>query len=284
MNNSGYNREVKYESLRGLSIPKIGFGTAQLGGLPDFPNRAKTDFYLSALRSAFEIGYTHFDTAERYVRGFAEELIGRGIRENGIAREKLFITSKVLPMPWSYRQVMRAIEGSLRRLGTDYLDLYLVHWPNPFASMKETFRALNQLVREGKIRTIGVSNFSLKQLKRAQSLSETPILTNQIAYNIFFRYFAKQGLLEYCQKNDILLTAYMPVKINRRGIRTHPVIQSIARAHGATPFQIALAWLVMQPRVITIPMSFDPQRQKENFEAADIELTEDEMDQLNQLA
>ena len=275
---------MKYESLRGLSIPKIGFGTAQLGGLPNFPNRAKTDFYLSALRSALEIGYTHFDTAERYVRGFAEELIGRSIRENGIARGKLFITSKVLPMPWSYRKVRHAIEGSLRRLGTEYLDLYLVHYPTPFASMKETFRALNQLVREGKIRNIGVSNFSLKQLRRAQSLSETPILTNQIAYNIFFRYFAKQDLLEYCQKNDILLTAYMPVKINSKGVRTNRIIQSIAQAHGATPFQIALAWLVMQPRVITIPMSFDPQHLKENFDAAEIELTPSEMEQLNTLA
>lgn len=274
---------MKYETLRGLSIPKIGFGTAQLGGLPDFPFRAKTDFYLSALRSAFEIGYTHFDTAERYVRGFAEELIGRSIREKDIAREKLFITSKVLPMPWSYRKVMRACEGSLRRLGTEYLDLYLIHWPNPFASMKETFRALNQLVREGKIRNIGVSNFSLKQLKRAQSLSETPILTNQIAYNIFFRYYAR-GVLEYCQQNDIILTAYMPVKINSKGIRANQVIQSIAQAHGATPFQIALAWLVMQPRVITIPMSFNSQHLKENFDAADIELTQTEMEQLDKLA
>jgi diketogulonate reductase-like aldo/keto reductase len=275
---------MKYETVRNITLPKIGFGTAQLGGLPEFPNRAKTDFYLSALRSAFEIGYTHFDTAERYVRGFAEQLIGRSIRENNIAREKLFITSKVLPGLWSYSKVMRACEGSLRRLGTGYLDLYLIHWPNPFASMKETFRALNQLVREGKIRNIGVSNFNLNQLKRAQGLSETPILTNQVAYNIYFRYFVKGGLLDYCQQNDILLTAYMPVKINRRGIRGNSVIQSIARAHGATPFQIALAWLAAQPRVITIPMSFDPQHLKENFDAADIELTQAEMEQLNKLA
>ena len=275
---------MKYETVRGVTIPKIGFGTAQLGGSPYIPNRAKTDFYLSALRSVFELGYTHIDTSDDYVRGFAEELIGRSIRENNIQREKLFIASKVLPGLWSYSKVMRAVEGSLRRLGTEYLDLYLVHYPNPFASMKETFRALNQLVREGKIRNIGVSNFSLKQLKRAQSLSETPILTNQIAYNIFFRYFAKQGLLEYCQQNDILLTAYMPVKINSKGIRANQIVQAIAQAHRATPFQIALAWLVMQPRVITIPMSFNPQHLKENFDAAEIELTQSEMEQLNKLA
>lgn len=274
---------MKYESLHGLSIPKIGFGTAQLGGVR-MPDHSKDDYYLSSLRSALEIGYTHIDTAERYARGFAEELIGRAIRELQIKRESLLITSKVLPTPWSYTKVMRACEGSLHRLGTDYLDLYLVHFPNPLASMKETFRALNQLVREGKVRNLGVSNFNLKQLRNAQNLSETPILTNQVPYNIFFRAFSRNGVLEYCQQNNILFTAYMPLKINIKGIRTNSVIQSIAQIHGATPFQIALSWLVAQPRVITIPMSFNPKHQKENFEAVEIELTQSEMDQLDKLA
>ena len=275
---------MKYESVHGISIPKIGLGTARLGGHPSFPNRSKTDFYLSALRSAFDLGYTHIDTAERYVRGFAEELIGRSMRENEIKRRDLFITSKVLPTPWSYSKVMRACEGSLRRLGTDHLDLYLIHWPNPLASMKETFRALNQLVKEGSVKHLGVSNFSLNQLKNAQRLSETPILTNQVPYNIFARWFASNGVLEFCQQNEILLTAYMPVKLYNKNIRTNSVIQSVAQAHGVAPFQIAIAWLAAQPRVITIPMSFNPQHQKENLEAADIELTQEEMERLNKLA
>lgn len=275
---------MKYETVHGVTFPKIGFGTAQLGGSPYIPNRAKTDFYLAALRSALELGYTHIDTSDDYVRGFAEELIGRSIRENNIPRESLFITSKFLPAPWSYSKVMRAIDGSLRRLNTEYLDLYLLHFPNPFASMKETFRALNQLVREGKVRHLGVSNFNVKQLRNAQTHSETPILTNQVPYNIFFRAFAQNGVLEYCQKNDILLTAYFPVKFGSKSIASHEVIRDIAQTHKATPFQIALAWLVAQPRVITIPMSFNPTHQKENLEAADIELTLDEMDRLNKLA
>lgn len=274
---------MKYESVRDVTLPKIGLGTAQLGRYR-IPDRSRSDYYLSALRSAFEIGYTHIDTAERYTRGFAEELIGRAIREMQIKRETIFLTSKVLPTPWSYSKVMRACEDSLRRLGTEYLDLYLIHWPNPIASMKEAFRALNQLVREGKVRNLGVSNFSLNQLRNAQRLSESPILTNQVPYNIFARWFASNGVLEYCQQNDILLTAYMPIKLYNRGIRTNPVIQSVAQSHRATSFQIALAWLVAQPRVITIPMSFDPTHQKENMEAADLELTPSELDQLNQLA
>ena len=275
---------MKFETSPDLSLPKIGFGTAQLGGSTFIANRAKTNFYLTVLHSAFEIGYTHIDTSDDYVRGFAEELIGRSIRENNIQRGKLFITSKFLPAPWSYSKVMRSIEGSLRRLDTDYLDLYLLHFPNPFASMKETFRALNQLVREGRVRHIGVSNFNVKQLRNARNLSEIPLLTNQVPYNIFFRGFAKNGMLEYCQKNDILLTAYFPVKFRHRSIASDKTIRDIAHAHGATPFQIALAWLVSQPRVITIPQSFNPQHQKDNFEAADIELTVTERDQLDKLA
>jgi 2,5-diketo-D-gluconate reductase B len=274
---------MKHETVHGISLPKIGLGTAQLGRLPPFTDRSKADFYLSALRSAFELGYTHIDTAERYTGGFAEELIGESICEKDIQRESLFITSKVLPGPRSYTKVMRACEGSLQRLGTDYLDLYLVHWPNPLASMKETFRALNQLVREGKVRNLGVSNFNLNQLKNAQSLSETPIITNQVPYNIYARWYAQNGVLEYCQRNDILLTAYMPIKLYTKRISANSVIQSIAQAHQVTPFQIALAWLVSQPRVITIPMSFNPAHQAENFRAADIELTQSEKDQLDKL-
>ena len=269
-------------SVRRLTLPKIGFGTARLGG-NRFPNRSKREYFLSALRSTFELGYTHFDTAETYARGYAEELIGHAIRELKIEREKNFITSKVALGHLSYNKTLRACENSLRRLGTEYLDLYLIHFPNPFASLKETFRALNQLVREGKVRNLGVSNFNLKQLKNAQSLSETPIITNQVPYNIFFRAFAQNGVLEYCQQNDILLTAYMPVKINSKGIRTNSIIQSVAQAHRVTPYQIALAWLAAQPRVITIPQSFNPQHQEENLEAAQIELTQVEMDQLNRL-
>ena len=275
---------MKYETIRDVILPKIGFGTAQLGGSRRKPDRFKSDYYLSALRSALEIGYTLFDTAERYTRGLAEELIGRALREQQVRRDSIFITSKVLPTLWSYTKVMRACEGSLQRLDTDYLDLYLVHWPNPLASMKETFRALNQLVREGKVRNLGVSNFNLKQLKNAQSLSETPILTNQVPYNIFARWFAQNGVLEYCQQNDILLTAYMPIKLYTKRIGAHSLIQSIAQAHQVTPFQIALTWLVAQPRVITIPMSFNSQHQRENFEAANIELIPSEMDQLDKLA
>jgi diketogulonate reductase-like aldo/keto reductase len=145
--------------------------------------------------------------------------------------------------------------------------------------LEDAFRGLNKLVRDGKVKHLGVSNFKLKLLKQAQEFSETPIVTNQVPYSLPNHTYVENGVLEYCQQNDILVTAYTPVKF--RSVRVNKTLGEIAKAHSATPFQIALAWLVMQPRVITIPMSFNPQHIKENFDAAEIQLSEKEMTQLN---
>ena len=144
--------------------------------------------------------------------------------------------------------------------------------------LEDTFRALNKLVRDGKVKHLGVSNFNLKLLKQSQSLSETPIVTNQVPHSVSDRSYVKNGVLEYCQQNDILVTAYSPV--DDGNLPANKTLEAIAKTHHATIFQIALAWLIAQPRVITIPMSFNPQHIKENFDAAEIELTPTEMEQL----
>jgi diketogulonate reductase-like aldo/keto reductase len=265
---------MKYEILHNLRIPKIGFGTWKIGGesRADYALDARS---LEALRSALELGYTLFDTAEVYAAGHAEELLGRAIRTSGLARDALFITSKVSPEHLDYVDVLHSCEDSLRRLGMDYLDLSLIHWPIRGMDLPETFRALNKLVADGKVRYLGVSNFNLKLLKEAVSLSETKLLTNQVSYSLLDRTSVENGVLAYCQDNDLLLTAYSPVK--HRFIQGYTKLKEIARARGITPQQIALAWLVIQPRVITIPMSFNPQHQSENLAAADILLTVDEL-------
>ncbi len=269
---------MRYETIHNFSLPKIGFGTWSIGGKetadPSLDSRS-----MIALQTALEVGYTHFDTAEIYANGHSEELLGRALRESRVNREDVFITSKVQPSHLKYDQVLKACESSLRRLQMDHLDLYLIHWPTTKMKLDETFRALNQLVREGMVKHLGVSNFNLKQLKQAQAHSETPIITNQVPYHLPDDKYVENGMLDYCQKNDILVTAYSPVKF--RGIRVNKTLQEIAEDHSATPYQIALAWLVMQPRVITIPMSFNPQHIRDNFEAGDIELTGDEMARLD---
>lgn len=267
---------MRYETIHNIKIPKVGFGTWTIGG-HHTADPASDEHSLSALHSALEIGYTHFDTAEMYAAGHAEELLGRAIRQQGIARESLFITSKVSPQHLNYENVLLSCENSLRRLGMDYLDLYLIHWPIVGMKLEETFRGLNKLVQDGKVRHLGVSNFSLKQLKKSIALCETPLLTNQVPYSIPDRKYEKNGVLEFCQQNDILITAYSPVK--PRNIKSNPIIKSIAQSRGISPQQVALAWLTTQPRVIAIPTSFNPQHQAENFQAADIVLSTEEMGQ-----
>jgi len=267
---------MKFEAIQGLTLPKIGFGTWTIGG-GGTADHSLDQKSMATLRSALDLGYTHFDTAEYYAAGHAEELLGQAVRDSGLKRETLFITSKVSPEHLTYDNVLRSCEISLRRLNMDYLDLYLIHWPSWVIKLPETFRALNQLVAEGKVRHLGVSNFNLKLLKQAVGLSEKGILTDQVSYSLPDRTCVKNGVLAYCQENDILLTAYSPVK--RRFISGNKPLKELARARGVTPQQIALAWLVRQPRVITIPVSFDPQHQAENLAAADFVLTDSELAQ-----
>ena len=265
---------MRYETLQNLSIPKIGFGTWTIGG-EGSPDPARDTRSLAALLSALELGYTHFDTAEGYAAGHAEELLGRAIRSSGLSRSTLLITSKVSPEHLSYADVLGSCSNSLYRLGMDTLDLYLIHWPGRGMDLADTFRALNQLVKEGRVRHLGVSNFNRNLLEEAVTLSETPLLTDQVSYSLQDRTYVENGVLAYCQENDILLTAYSPVK--RRLIRDNKRLQELAICRGVSPQQIALAWLVRQTRVITIPMSFDPQHQAENLAAAYIVLTEAEL-------
>jgi diketogulonate reductase-like aldo/keto reductase len=268
---------MRYETLPNLQLPKIGFGTWRIGN-----DRAADERSRLALRSALELGYTHFDTAEAYAAGHAEELLGQVVREMKVPRHTLFITSKVSPEHLKPADVQRCCENSLRRLGMDYLDLYLIHWPGRGINLEETFQALNRLVQDGKVRHLGVSNFNLKLLQKSVTLCKTPLLTDKVPYSVPDRTYVENGVLEYCQHNDILLTAYTPV--NHRMTNVNQTLQSIARAHdGITPAQVSLAWLVAQPRVITIPMSANPQHQAENIQAADIVLDAAEMELLNRL-
>lgn len=272
---------MKYETVQGRSIPKIGFGMWKIGG-DSYPDRSRDSASMAALRAALEVGYTHFDTAESYADGHSEELLGRAVRETNTEREALFVTTKISPEHLHHDQVLRSCENSLRRLGMNYVDLYLIHWPpRSGLNLEDAFRALNRLVRDGKVKHLGVSNFNLKLLKQAQRFSEAPLLTDQVPYRLPDRTYVENGVLEYCQQNDILLTAYSPVKF--RNLPVNKTVHEVAEAHGATSFQIALAWLVAQPRVITIPMSFNPQHIRENFEAADIVLSEAEFKILNDL-
>lgn len=269
---------MQYETLLdGSQIPVVGLGTWRMGGGTS-PDYSQDDDLVALLKRTIQMGYTHLDTAEMYGGTHTEELVGRAIRD--FPRDQLFITTKVWQTNLRYRDVHHAVDGSLKRLGLEAVDLYLIHWPNPAIPLTETFRALNELVAEGKVKRLGVSNFDLSLLQQAIDLADTPIMANQVRYNLLGREPERNGVLEFCQRHDIVLTAYSPLK---DGVLSHPTVTAIARQLGATPGQVALNWLTRQPGVITIPKSLNETHLRENLAAPSLELTPDMVAQLDQI-
>jgi len=265
--------------LSGENIPVLGLGTWRIGGsmAPDYSQDKQL---VDVIQGAIELGYTHIDTAEIYGGGHTEELVGRAIQK--YPRQDLFITTKVWHTNVRYQAVMDAIAGSLKRLHTPYVDMCLIHWPSPNVPFEESFRALDELVAQGKVKQIGVSNFDKDQLASARQLTSNPIATNQVRYNLYHRACVKNGVLEYCQDNGIILTAYSPFE--RGTVFTDPRVQQIANSHSVTPAQVALAWLIHQPNVVTIPMSTKQEHLQANLAALEIEFSNEEISTLDELS
>lgn len=270
---------MKYRTLNnGEQIPVLGFGTWRLGGNMS-PDYSRDKECVALIQSAVEAGYTHIDTAEMYAGGHTEELIGRAIQR--FNRQDIFLTTKIWHTHLEQQAAIAALENSLKRLHTDYIDACLVHWPSNSTPLEDTFAGLNQLVEQGKVRYLGVSNFDLPSLKRAQEFAATPLITNQVPYNLYNRTYVKNGVYDYCQEQGILLTAYSP--FDRGSLLQNPRLVEIAARYGATTAQIALSWLVSQEGVITIPMSTSHEHLNNNLQALEIELEESDCTILDQL-
>ncbi|WP_256558113.1 aldo/keto reductase [Halomarina litorea] len=254
-------------SVSESNVPSVGFGTYQMD-----PEECE-----AATRAALETGYRHIDTAMAYEN---EAAVGRAIRDSGVPREDIFLTTKVKGYPeyLTREGFLRAAEGCLERLDTDYVDLLLVHWWFPTGDMAGVMDALNQLVDEGKVRHIGVSNFSIEQLKRAMRLSDEPIFTNQVEYH---PYFDQEKMLAFCRANDVLLTAYSPLAQGR--VVDDEVLTRIGARYGKTAAQVAIRWLVQQEGVVTIPKSATERYIRENRDVFDFALTEREMHEIDEL-
>lgn len=271
---------MNFETLfDGKQIPVIGLGTWTIGGEMSV-DYSMDDKYVQLIQESIKMGYSHIDTAEMYGGGHTEELVGKAIKS--FNRDDLFITSKVWSTNLRYGSVLKSLETSLEKLELDYVDLYLIHWPNPVVPLKETFKAFNEMVEKGHTKYIGVSNFSLQQLKHAQELAHTPIATNQVDYNLHVREPEKNGLLQYCQQNNILLTAYEP--FGKGSVLRNPALLSIAKNYSLSPAQLALLWLIQKPKVITIPMSSNITHLKENLEVFTLNIPDDLITQLNHLS
>ena len=229
-----------------------------------------------AIARGVELGMTHIDTAEMYGAGRVEELVGEAIRP--IAREKLFVATKVLPSNASYRETLAPAERSLRRLGTDYVDLYLLHWPGPHP-LQETMRAFRRLIDDGKTRFAGVSNFEAGEMIEAASYLEgAPLACNQVLYHLCERTIEHE-LLPAAKRHGIAIVAYTPFGRGAflRSARRRRIVETIAEKHGATVRQVALAFLTRDPAVFAIPKAGRVEHVEENSGAAQLRLDPEDL-------
>ncbi len=274
---------MKYKTLGNTSqkIPAIGQGCMGIGGYLS-RDSSQDDNQVNALKLGIELGITFIDTAEAYGNGHSEELVAKAIE--GI-RAKVFIATKFSPEHNAYEDVLKSAEASLRRLKTDYIDLYQVHWPNPTIPISETMRAMERLLKEGKIRYVGVSNFSLKGLKEAQAaMSEDEIVSVQVEYNLFDRAI-ENSILPYCKSEGMTTIAYSPLDQGKiaSGDERIKALQKIANKYNRTIAQVALNWLISHLSVIAIPKATNPDHIKQNASSADFELLTEDFEEISKL-
>ena len=261
-----------YTLSNNVTIPELGFGTWQT---PD------GDVAVASVKKALEVGYRHIDTAQGYKN---EASVGQAIKESGIPREELFLTTKLWNANHSYDLVMSSFEESLEKLQTDYIDLFLIHWPNPVAfrdnwqtANAETWRAFEELYQAGKIKAIGVSNFLPHHFEELKKTATIFPMVNQI-------FLAPDELQEevvtYCQEHDVLLEAYSPLGTGK--IFDVPEMKALAEKHQKSIAQVALRWS-LQHGFLPLPKSVTPSRIEENIHVFDFELSEEDMNTIDQL-
>jgi 2,5-diketo-D-gluconate reductase B len=251
-------------TAHGATLPAIGYGTMELPQRP-----------AELVAFAIKAGYRAIDTARKYG---TEERVGEGIRASGIARNELFVTTKVTEENAREADFLKSAETSLKALGLDYVDLLLVHWPQPKVPFAETLGALAKAKRSGMARHIGVSNFTIAMVDEAVRICPEPLVTNQIEYHA---YLPQDRMIAALARHGMILTAYCPVA--RGELLTDPVIVEVAKAHNKTPAQIALRWLIQQPMVAAVPRALEEAHIKDNLDVFDFTLSGDEMKRISAL-
>ncbi|WP_247000823.1 aldo/keto reductase [Halosolutus gelatinilyticus] len=251
--------ELETVTTDGAEIPALGFGTARMTG----------DECRRAVETALEVGYRHVDTAQMYDN---EDAVGDALATSDVPREAVFVTTKIDTDNLAYDAALESTRASLDRLGLDAVDLLLIHAPRSHTPLEETIRAMNELQDESVVDHVGVSNFSVDQLHRARTLSETPIVANQVKYH---PYHHQTDLLEYCIEHGICLTAYSPLAAG--AVPGDDRLAEIGAAHGKSAAQVALRWLLQQPFVAAIPKASSREHIEANADVFDFELSGEEM-------
>ncbi|MEP7453119.1 aldo/keto reductase [Phyllobacterium sp. SB3] len=253
-------------NANGAKIPAIGFGTFRMPGAD----------VLRMVPAALKLGYRHVDTAQIYGN---EAEVGEAIKSSSVSRGDIFLTTKVWVDKYKHDAFIKSVDASLSKLKTDYVDLLLLHWPKSDVPLAERIGALNEVRDAGKVRNIGVSNFSSALMAEAVKLSKAPIVTNQVEYH---PYLDQSIVLKAARDSGISITAYYAMADGK--VISDPVIKAIAASHGKSEAQIVLRWLIQQEGVITLSKTVSEERARNNFEIFDFELTNEEMQALHALA
>jgi len=260
---------IPHVTAGGASIPVIGYGTWPLKG----------EECTRAVVTALESGYRHIDTAAMYEN---EAAVGEGLRASGVARDDVWVTSKVWWEDIADGALQRSAEASLKRLGLERVDLLLIHWPSKSVPLSESIRALNDARRRGLARHIGVSNFPSLLLDEAVALSGEPLVANQCEYH---PNLDQTKVLAACRRHDIAFVSYCPLgRGSVGGVLEEPVVREIAERTGRTGAQVVLRWHIQQPGVVAVPKSSNPKRIAENFDVFGFTLDDADMRRLSALA
>ena len=254
---------MKFIEVKGARVPVLGFGTWPLNGAD----------CARAVREAIELGYRHIDTAQNYGN---EAEVGNGIAESGIARDALWVTTKLSRGNLAAKDVARSTDESLKKLGLDQLDLLLIHWPSKTVPMAETLAAMVKLRVAGKTRFIGVSNFTTTLL--AEAVTHADLLCNQVEYHPFL---SQRAVLAATRRHGLFLTAYSPVARGR--VPGDKTLQAIGKKYGKTATQVALRWLTEQDRVAAIPKAGSRAHMQANIEIFDFALAPEDRAQIDAL-
>jgi diketogulonate reductase-like aldo/keto reductase len=245
----------------GEKVPTIGMGTWKMA---DTTTKGEWAAQVAALQTGIELGLTLIDTAESYGDGRSERLVGEALQGR---RESVFLATKVSPGNLRYDDVLEACDRSLQRLGTKHIDLYQVHWPNTAIPIGETMKAMEVLVREGKVRYIGVSNFGVQEMKDAQdSLSKSELASDQVEYSATARGIERQ-VIPYCERQKVSVIAYSP--LSRGAIPSNAIPKSLSQRYQMTPAQVVLNWLTHRESVIAIPKAARSDHVEENAKSVD---------------
>ena len=256
---------MKYVKLaNGVEVPQLGFGVFQIP-----PQETK-----EAVKKAIEVGYRHFDTAQAY---FNEEGVGQAIAESEIDREEFFITTKVWHSHHGYEETKNACEESLKKLQTDYIDLYLIH--QNIGDVFGTWRALEELYEEGKVKAIGVCNFTETRFTNLALHNKIKPMVNQIEINPFFQ---QQGAEDFHSKFGTLIESWGPLAEGRNGIFKNPILAEIGEKYNKSVAQVIIRWII-QRGIIVFPKSTKLERMEENFNVFDFELTDGDMEKIKEL-